>query len=58
MKLGEYKISRSDPKRIRVLKNKLKHIEKSIFSCWQNGFNTKKLMSARSYYIEQIKKLS
>ncbi len=56
MKLGKYPIKRSDTKRVKLLKRKLKHIENSIASCWLRGFGTRKLMGARSHYIDQIKK--
>lgn len=44
-------------RRVNSLKRKLKYIELSIASCRLRGFDTKKLMNARSYYIGEIKKL-
>lgn len=55
MRLGKYPVKRSDSKKVKSLKKKLKHIEKSLACAITHGFATKKLMSARSYYIEQIK---
>lgn len=56
MELGKYKINRSDTKRVKSAKKKLKYIEDSIASCWLRGFSTKKLIDARAYYISEIKK--
>lgn len=55
MKLGKFPIIKGDSKRIKSLKKKLKHIEKSIFSCSQYGFSISKLINSRSWYISQIK---
>jgi hypothetical protein len=55
MKLGKYPVKRSDSKAVKSLKRKLKHIEKSLKCSLVCGFKTKKLIGARSYYIEQIK---
>lgn len=43
-------------KDFKSLKSYLAKIEKDILICISNGFNTKKLIDARSDYIAEIKK--
>ena len=45
-------------KKLTRLKRGLAHVEKSITVGRSNGFSIKKLIDARSQYIEQIKQLT